>query len=308
MSMNITLVIPVFRPQEQAPNLISMLEKVSKAFAKHPHYRLKILLLETQTTEQPLQHPHFQIYRLPQSEFDHGATRSLVQHLTQDEIILYLTQDVIIQDSQSIFHLIKPFQDPAIGATYGKQLPYPNATPFAQHLRYFNYPSTPTTVSYKDKTSKGFKVAFLSNAFAAYRRQALDKIGWFKAGLILGEDYQAAARLLKQGYSIAYVPQAQVIHSHNYTITEEFKRYFDIGVFHQMESWLLKEFGKPEGEGKRYLYSEFIFIIKHKHLILLPEFLIRNAMKYLGYTLGKHHYKLSSYLKKKLSMNTYWWS
>jgi rhamnosyltransferase len=70
-------------------------------------------------------------------------------------------------------------------------------------------------------------------------------VAGFPEKLILGEDMVVAARMLQAGWSVAYVSDAQVYHSHGYTIAQEFKRYFDIGVMHQDQAWILQEFGKP---------------------------------------------------------------
>ncbi|BBM05676.1 hypothetical protein HAALTHF_27910n [Vreelandella aquamarina] len=87
----------------------------------------------------------------------------------------------------------------------------------------------------------------MSNSFAAYRREALLAAGGFPEGTILSEDMMAGARLLQQGWKLAYCADACVQHSHNYTLAAEFKRYFDIGVFHHREQWLLAWLGKAEG-------------------------------------------------------------
>ena len=239
--------------------------------------------------------------------FDHGGTRSLAKELCGGDIIVYLTQDALPLSVEAIERLLAVFDNESIGAAYGRQLPYQATNFFGKHLREFNYPDKSYVRSLLDRDEFGIKTAFLSNSFAAYRRSAMDKIGWFKDGLILGEDTYAGAKLLQAGYKLAYVADAQVYHSHSYTVWEEFKRYFDIGVFHQMESWILDEFGKPEGEGMRYIKSELNYLLRRKAYHLMPEFFVRNAMKFLGYKLGKHYTKLPRSWIKKFSMHHRWW-
>lgn len=244
---------------------------------------------------------------IPSKDFDHGGTRSLAKELCDGDIIVYLTQDALPLSAGDITRLVAVFEDDSIAAAYGRQLPYEETNLFGKHLRQFNYNDTSYVRSLADKDQYGIKTAFLSNSFAAYRRSAMDKIGWFKDGLILGEDTYAGTKLLQAGYKLAYVADAQVYHSHSYTVWEEFKRYFDIGVFHQMESWILQEFGKPEGEGMRYIKSELKFLLAHNAYHLIPEFFIRNGMKFLGYKMGKHYRKLPKSWIKKFSMHHRWW-
>mgnify|MGYP005849079665 CR=1 FL=1 len=247
------------------------------------------------------------VFVIPSAEFDHGGTRSKAKDFGSGEIVVFLTQDALPLFSHSLKSLVSVFEDESIGAAYGRQLPYPETSLFGKHLREFNYTNQSYVRSIDDKEQFGIKTAFLSNSFAAYRRSAMDKIGWFKDDLILGEDTYAGGKLLEAGYNLAYVADAQVYHSHSYTVWEEFKRYFDIGVFHQMESWILEEFGKPEGEGMRYIKSELKYLLNHNAYHLLLEFFVRNAMKFLGYKLGKHYKSLPKRLIKKFSMHHRWW-
>jgi len=148
----------------------------------------------------------------------------------------------------------------------------------------------------------------LSDSFAAYRKDVLAKIGYFKDNLILGEDTYAGANIILKDYKIAYVAEAKVYHSHSYTIWQEFKRYFDIGVFHKCEDWILEKFGKAEGEGIKYIKYELKYLLAHGAWYLLPEWFIRNGMKYLGYKFGYNYKILPKNLLKKCSMHYRWWN
>jgi len=245
---------------------------------------------------------------IPQEEFDHGGVRSMAKTLTSGDIIVYLTQDALPLSVKDIDRLVSVFNNKSIGAAFGRQIPYKETGLFGKHLRKFNYNDESYIRDINDKDLHGIKTAFLSSSFAAYRRSAMDEIGWFKDGLILGEDTYAGAKLLKKGYKLAYVADAQVYHSHSYTVLEEFKRYFDIGVFHNMESWILDEFGRPEGEGMRYVKSELNYLFKHNAYYLFPEFIVRNVMKYLGYKLGRNFEFLPKNVVKKFSMHHRWWN
>jgi len=240
-------------------------------------------------------------------DFDHGGTRTLAGKAAKGDILIYMTQDALPFDRHSLGNIARLFEDQMIAACFGRQLPYPNATAFGAHLRQFNYPETPYIRTLSDKKKYGIKTPFLSNSFAAYRRSALHEIFWFKEKLILGEDTYAGAKLLLAGYKIAYVPEAMVYHSHNYSVFQELRRYFDIGVFHKAEQWIIKEFGKAEGEGGKYIQSAFAFLRKNRKYYLMPEFVVRNILKYIGYTLGQHYDTLPDSIIRKLSRHEYFW-
>jgi O-antigen biosynthesis alpha-1,3-rhamnosyltransferase len=242
---------------------------------------------------------------IPKKEFDHGGTRTLAGKKAKGEFLIYLTQDALPCDAFAIANLLQPLlNEKTIGAVFGRQVPYPDATPFAKHLRYFNYPEKSYIRSANDRRTNGVRTVFCSNSFAAYRRSALEDVGWFKQKLTLGEDMLACAIMLLKGYKLGYVSEATVYHSHNYSLVDEFKRYFDTGVFHKMENWILEEFGRPEGEGLRYIKSEISFLIADGHIYLLPLAIIRNSLKFVGYKLGYHYNRLPGILVKQLSMRS----
>jgi len=84
-------------------------------------------------------------------EFDHGGTRTLAGKAATGDILIYMTQDVTLSGNHSIEHIIRPFEDQAVGASYGRQLPYPDADEFGELLRLFNYPEVSYTASLEDR-------------------------------------------------------------------------------------------------------------------------------------------------------------
>lgn len=245
---------------------------------------------------------------IERAHFDHGATRDwALRQLGDYEIVVFLTQDALLASPTAIEELVAVFEDPTVGAVYGRQLPHRDATPFAAHARSFNYPAHSHRVAPEDMARWGIKAAFLSNSFAAYRRDALLAAGGFPHDTILSEDMVAGARLLKAGWQLAYCAEAQVYHSHNYSGLQELRRYFDIGVLHAREPWIMQMTGQAEGEGKRFVVSEWRYLSRHRPW-LIPEAFMRNALKYLGYRLGHSERRLPPWLKRALSMNRGYWN
>lgn len=243
---------------------------------------------------------------IERATFEHGRTRDeLLAEITSD-IVVFMTQDALLSHPDSLRGLVQAFADPCVGAAYGRQLPHTDATEIAAHARKFNYPARAHVVGTDDIPALGIKTAFLSNSFTAYRRHALMDAGGFPHGTILSEDMIAGARLLQHGWKLAYCAEACVYHSHNYTLSEEAKRYFDIGVLHAREKWLLDWLGKPEGEGARFVRSEVDYLFRHAAW-RLPEASLRTLLKYTGYRLGRLEHRLPRGLKRRLSMHRRFW-
>jgi len=270
----------------------------------------EVLIVDSSSTDETVNlalAAGFKVRSIRLSEFNHGGTRQFAAELSSDaEILVYLTQDVILHGPEELTSLLAAFDDPSVAAAYGRQLPRAGAGPVEAHARYFNYSAESSIRNLGDRERFGFKTIFMSNSFAAYRRAALIAVGGFPKDAIFGEDTITAAKLLLSGWQIAYVAEAQVYHSHSYTWTQDFKRYFDIGVLHARESWLLREFGSAGGEGGRFVRSELNYLWP-RYWWLIPSALIRTALKLTGYKLGRIEKKLSLGWKRRLSMHRSFW-
>lgn len=227
-------------------------------------------------------------------DFRHGATRQeAAQHLLahwQVDALLFCTQDIELIDQEalaSLQALLRSRKD--IGVVYGRQLAATDADPLAVHARMFNYTGQNRIASYQDIESLGIKAAFCSNSFALYRTKAFFETGGFARTVILGEDMELAARMLKKGWSVGYAAGARVYHSHSYSVLQYFHRAFDTGVFHAQCPWLLRELGAPQGEGLRFVLSEMAFLWTQRAYAWLPRSCVVNVGKFLGYHLGRWH-------------------
>lgn len=249
----------------------------------------------------------FRVHSIARADFNHGSTRQLAADLLPEaELLVFLTQDAVLASPDAIALLLAAFADPEVACAYGRQLPRPGATPIETHARLFNYGSASMVRTLAMREQLGIKTIFISNSFAAYRRSALMEFGGFPRNTIFGEDTVIAARFLLAGRKMAYVAEAQVYHSHTYTWTQDFKRYFDIGALHSKERWLLQEFGNAGGEARRFVLSELGHLWP-RHAWLVPSAVVRTGLKLLGYKLGRMEGKLSLKWKRRFSMHPRFW-
>jgi rhamnosyltransferase len=250
----------------------------------------------------------FEVQRIDPRTFNHGRTRqTAVDRFCQGkEFALFLTHDAVIEGPGSLTKLLEAFSNPQVGAAYGRQLPHHNASLFGRHSASFLYPATSDVRTLASAPRHGIMTAYISNSFAAYRIQALNECGGFPSTLILGEDTHVALRMLMAGWSVSYCATALVRHSHDYSVFQDMQRYFDFGVLHAQMPELLRELGEPEGDGVRFVKSELSYMSATAPW-RLPEVVIRNGAKYLGYRLGRIFRKLPNSLRRRLSMTAGYW-
>ncbi|MDA5093074.1 glycosyltransferase [Aliiroseovarius sp. KMU-50] len=245
----------------------------------------------------------FEVWDVPHGTFNHGGTRSLAASKVKDDILLFLTQDAVLNEPEAAAKLVAAFEASNIAAAFGRQLPHHDADDIATHARLRSYGTDSYVTSITSSYPAGIRKCFLSNSFAAYRREALQGIGGFPSNVILAEDMFVAARLLQAGWSVAYVAEARARHSHNYTIREEFRRYFDTGVFQKQQAWILEEFGRPEGEGVRVALDQVRYLWRQNRWGQIPRSLAVSSVKYFGYKLGLRHDRLGQDVSRRLAMH-----
>lgn len=249
----------------------------------------------------------YEVLEIPSIEFDHGGTRQMAVGLLEEcEIVVFVTQDAVPTSIESFRRLVAAFDDPEVAIAYGRQLPRPEAGPIEAHARLFGYPAQSRIKSRESIPEMGLRSAVVSNSFAAYRRKDLLELGGFPTGTLFGEDTLTGAKAILAGKKIAYVGEAEVYHSHGYTLFQEFQRYFDNGAFYAREKWILEAFGAAEGSGKVYVISEMTLLLRTAPW-LLPLSFVTVLVKYIGYKTGALEHRLPARWKIHLSMNKAFW-
>jgi rhamnosyltransferase len=134
---------------------------------------------------------------------------------TSNEYVVIASAHVYPLYSDWLDRLLAPFHDPQIALTYGKQRGDEN-THFSEHQVFAQwYPEEPVVKQ---------RLPFCNNANAAIRRD-LWKIHPYDETLSGLEDIEWANYMIGQGYTIAYVADAEVIHLHNETPRKVYNRY-----------------------------------------------------------------------------------
>jgi rhamnosyltransferase len=286
-------------------------KRAAAAIASQQPKPLRILVIDSGSVDGTVdiaREHGFDVLCINQTDFDHGGTRQTgVNQPSEAKIVVFVTQDAILLGGDSIAQLVSAFENPNIGAAYGRQIASSRASVFEQHARECNYSAQSIIKSKNSIPRLGIKTAFCSNSFAAYRKSTLRKVGGFPVHTLFAEDMLVAAKMILAGYSIAYEASALCEHWHDYTISQEFRRAFDIGVFHHREDWILEEFGSAEAEGGSLILSG-LRKIGSENLFKLPSAVMKYSAKALGYIAGRAESFLPLRLKRKFSMNRAFWN
>lgn len=302
-TLTVDIIIPVYRPNETYIRLLQALKKQT-----YPIHNIIIMNTERRYYETD-RYPKFsniEVHHIQKSEFDHGGTRNKGVQYSHSDIIFFLTQDAVPTDRHLVEHMVKAFEDPAVAAAYGRQLPAPDCDRMERFSRNFNYPSESFKKSKDDLERLGIKTFFCSNVCAAYRRSIYDELGGFPLHTIFNEDMIFTAGLINAGYTVAYEADAKVVHSHNYSGMQQFHRNFDLAVSQADNPHIFSEI-RSESEGIRLVKDTMSYLIRRKKYIDIVKLIYVSGCKYIGYLLGKNYKKLPKKFVIWCSMNREYW-
>ena len=227
--------------------------------------------------------------------------------ISHADIVLYMTQDAVPADE----HLIEKFANvfemhPELGIAYGRQLPREDCNIIERYTRRFNYPEKSRIKSKVDLPQLGIKTFFCSDVCAAYRRNYLLSAGGFEDPTIFNEDMIFAGKRILAGDKVAYVAEAKVIHSHNYTGSQQFHRNFDLAVSQAQHPEVFE--GVPsEGEGIRMVKATAKYLIRSGQPLKIWNLVYQSGCKYIGYFLGKRYEKLPKWVVLKCTSSIKYW-
>ncbi len=299
----LSVLIPVCNGEKFLPQLFV-------ALARQSVQPLEVIVADSQSTDKSVEICRAygaRVVSIERKHFDHGATRNMLAEQAGGDILVYCTQDAVLAAEDSLQKLRDALTAEDIACVYGRQLPAEGATLQAALLRSFNYPDTSEVREYKDLLRYGLKTIFISNSYAAYKKDVFIANGGFQGGLIFGEDTCFLGRLLAAEYKVAYCAEATIFHSHNYSLIEEFRRSFDIGVLHGTEKWLLETYGGAAGIGGKFVRFMLRCILDAGQYSLLADWFIRNGVKFLGYRAGRRYRFFPKKICTFCSMNRLWW-
>lgn len=227
------------------------------------------------------------VFKVNRDDFNHGKTRNLGVKQTKSDIVILLTQDALPADNFCLENLIEPLKDPQITASFGRQLALPNASPTEYFTRFFNYPEKPFAKGKEDLPGLGIKTFFFSNVCSAIKTKEFNELGGFPENIIMFEDLIFAAKAIMKGYKIAYVPDARVWHSHNFSLMQQFCRYQDAGISLRNNSWVFEQ-AKTNREGVEFLKQQIDYLYKMHQNKWIPYAIAESIFKFSGFWLGMH--------------------
>jgi glycosyltransferase involved in cell wall biosynthesis len=217
----VSIVIPVLNGAEYLPEIFAAIA------AQQLDEPIETLVIDSGSTDGSVgiaRDADVRVMEIAKSEFQHGRTRNLGISETSGRLIAFLTQDATPSSPEWLAAYVAVFDaDDRVGAAYGPHIPRPGANPFMARLltEFFGEMATDGGVTIHEGTD----IPYLSNSNSCVRRALWEEIPFRE--LPYAEDQALGADLLAAGWKKAYVPGAGALHSHDYTLWESCRRWFD---------------------------------------------------------------------------------
>lgn len=279
--MNIDIICPLYNAEKD-------IERLHKSLLKQKNVqinKIKYVLTESKDdTEKILKKLNINYKKIKKEEFSHGLTREIEAFESIADIIVFVTQDVIIEKEDWLFNLTKDIISGEVDACYSRQICTNNT--IEKYTRECNYPKESKIVSKDDIEKLGLKTFFFSDASSAIKRETFVKLnGYDHKNLIISEDMYIAYKLITNGYKIKYCADSEVIHSHVFTLKQYYNRYKDTGKFFKENSYLNNyKVNQVGGNMAKYILKR---AWQEKNWGVLVKYIPNMAARFIGMKVGK---------------------
>lgn len=221
---------------------------------------------------------------IKKQEFSHSLSREKVAKNSTADILVFITQDVKIERDDWLEKFATPIANGEVEACYSRQL-CENST-IERYTRECNYPPRSVIKTKDDIEKLGLNTFFFSDASSAIKTDIFKNLnGYDGKDFPTNEDMYIAYKLITNGYKIKYCADSEVVHSHKFTLKQQYKRYYDTGKFFKQNEYLNKyKVNKSGGKLAVYVLKR---AWQEKNWKVLFNFIPNMMARFIGMKVGK---------------------
>lgn len=279
--MKVDIICPLYEAENYILNLNDSLLKQENVNINKIQY---VLTKSKDNSEKILKENKLNYILIDKKDFSHSLTREKEAMKSKSDIIVFISQDIVIENTDYLYNLVNPIINGEANACYSRQL-----TKFdniEKYTRESNYPDKSIIKTKDDIEKLGLKTFFFSDASSAVNTKVFKKLnGYDGKNLPINEDMYFAYKLIMNGYKIKYCADSVCYHSHNFKLKELYNRYKLTGKFFKENSYI-DNFGTNKSGGglAKYILKR---AIKDKNIKVLIRFVPDMAARYIGMKVGK---------------------
>jgi glycosyltransferase involved in cell wall biosynthesis/2-polyprenyl-3-methyl-5-hydroxy-6-metoxy-1,4-benzoquinol methylase len=232
----ISVIIPVKNSGEQLRGLLSKIRSQRKV------KDVEIIVIDSESTDNSVDiavQYGARVIKIPQNEFNHGATRNLGAKEAKGDYLVFTVQDAMPINDYYLYNMICPFTEyPELAAISSKQFIKPEADLFSiwmgeslikslglERDTIYSLSDAPKEISLEffDSVTKR-RLTFFDNVSSCIKRSVFKEIQF--SPLINAEDIDYGVNLIERKKTLGYLTSTGVYHWHERGADYVFKRHY----------------------------------------------------------------------------------
>ena len=233
MSPGVTVAIPTLNAGSGFSDTLAAVR------AQRVSREVQLLVCDSGSSDETLQiarSHEADVIRIPRVSFSHGGTRNRLMQEARGDHVAFLTQDAVPASADWLAQLLSGFTvAPDVGLVFGPYRPRAGASVSVARELTSWFASFSADGPRIDALEPGARAAparhflghlgFFTDANGCVARAAWREVPFREIGY--AEDHLLAQDMLRSGYAKVYVPDAAVVHSHDYSTGQWLQRSFD---------------------------------------------------------------------------------
>jgi rhamnosyltransferase len=241
----------------------------------------ELLVVDSGSTDRTLElvreYPHRLIEIAPEDYFP-GKVLNRAIEATESEILVFQNSDGVPLARSTLGKLVAAFDDPGVDAALARQLPRPDADTWVRRDYAVSFPDADATPPW----------ITMSLPMAAMRRSAWEQHPFYTDSWG-SEDTEWGHWAKTHGLRIAYVRDAIIMHSHNYTLRQLYGRRFIEGEADAFIYGRREHLPKTAAKIAYWTLRNLADCVKHRDFSDMVNVPARSAVFHWAYLVGHRH-------------------
>lgn len=242
-----------------------------------------------------------------------GRARNVGVRRTTAPVVVFVDDDAVLGDDDTIEHLLEPFADPSIGVVGAAKLLPDGSSPFqrmvARQVPRIEHPVVAELTESNPPIDR-FGYTDVTTTCCAVRRAALEACGGFDEELVRGVDSELFVRLRGAGHRLVVAPATCAFHPAPASLRHLLEKHFFYGIGYAQEvqrhpQRAAGRYLKTPVHAAAYLVARTAFLAPHALLPYShneaswrpgwkPLRALSSYSAALGYVYGWYRYRLRS--------------
>lgn len=279
--MSISIVI-------RTKNEEAFLDMCLKAIRQQTRKDVEIILVDSGSIDQTVliaKKHGVKIIEMNPEDFTYGRALNIGIQAAMGKVIVLLSAHAIPANIHWLEELVRPiFEETKIAGTFSRQIPRSDAFLCVKREIVSVFPKTGVS-----------KHVLFSNVSSAIRKEIWNLIS-FDELLTGSEDLDWALKVQKAGWSVRYVPQSEIFHSHNESYKNILRRVYREALANRIIAHYPSLFRSLVATGKNFLadiFYVFLYGVSLQELLCccrkFTGTLIGLILSYVKYRTEKNH-------------------